>query len=220
TLGEDIKLTKAHIATLEKYREVQKAIELKPLALVTPEATQNQFGKHGINSVFGVDWKAINKQIDETVQKMKGLKPPPEVVQQWLDFGSAISGAISTVADSFGQALAGVGNFGDSILKALAGFARQIGETLIGIGVAMIAARKAISNPYTAIAAGVALVALAGALSASLSSAQRNFNNGGGSSSATENATRIKYAPIGQRIEVVGRIEGRGSSLIGVIETE
>jgi hypothetical protein len=52
----------------------------------------------------------------------------------------------------------------------------------VGIGTAMLAAQKAISNPYTAIAAGIALIALSGALSTKLNGAQAGFNSGSGSS--------------------------------------
>jgi uncharacterized membrane protein YgcG len=73
-------------------------------------------------------------------------------------------------------------DFGKNMINILVSFARQVGEILVGIGTAMLAAQKAISNPYTAIAAGIALIALSGALSTKLNGAQSGFNSGSGSS--------------------------------------
>lgn len=112
-----------------------------------------------------------------------------------LDFMPAVSGALSELGHGLGDAIAGIGNFGDAIIKALAGFVGQIGQALIAIGTGMLLAKMAIKNPYAAIAGGVALVALAGILGASIGSSQKNFNSGGssgGESSSGSTASRFR----------------------------
>jgi hypothetical protein len=137
---------------------------------------------------------------------------------EWLDLGSSIGGAITTIAEGMGEAVVGVGNFGDTIVKALAGFARQVGETLIAIGVGMLAAKVALKNPYTAIAAGVALVALSSALTANLSKAQSNMGSGGSMGMSATKSAEINSGS-GQktdRIDFNAVFEISGDKLIAV----
>jgi hypothetical protein len=111
-----------------------------------------------------------------------------EIKQNFIDLGPSISSSLVGVGEALGNAIAGVGNFGKDILKVVTSFARQLGEILIATGVAMLAAKKLITNPYTAIIAGIALVAIAGAASAAISKSHSgSFGGGGTSSSATEN---------------------------------
>jgi uncharacterized protein YukE len=149
-------------------------------------------------TAVGLDTNSINKRLKEVRISMEGLKPPPHIEQAWIDLSGAIGNSISTIAHGIGEAAAGVGNFGDSVLKAVAGFAAQLGEALIGIGTAMLAAKLMIKNPYTAIAAGVALVALSAALGASINRAQKDFNaggsGGGGSASFASNNSQFATA--------------------------
>ncbi len=139
---------------------------------------------------FGlIDMDAVDLYLSSMRRMLTATKETTGAIKaQFLDLSGAVTGALVTVADGLGNAIAGVGNFGETIVRALAGFARQIGESLIAIGVGMLAAKIAIKNPYTAIAAGIALVALSGAMTAGMSRAQNNFNSGslgGGGSRAS-----------------------------------
>jgi phage-related minor tail protein len=214
TLAREINAVEQLIARLQMVKKLEAVDDVT----FSPKTLNKGKSGSGFLEAMGLDSESIQKSIDAAVAKIKGLAPPPEVKEAWLDFGSAISNSISTVADAFGQAIVGVGNFGDAILRALAGFARQIGETLIGIGVAILAAKKAISNPITAIAAGVALVALAGALSTSLNKAQSGFNGGGRSSSANSSAERISPRQTGVRIEIGGTLTAEGNTIVALIK--
>lgn len=142
------------------------------------------------------DLEKIYERVNESAKKLAVTtkQVTTNVKTAYLDMSSAISGALSTVASGLGEALVGTGNFGDSIVKAIAGFARSIGEALIGIGVGLVAAKLALKNPYTAIAAGVALVALSAALSASVSKSQSNFNSGGGAGGIASSSTNGSIA--------------------------
>jgi uncharacterized protein YjbJ (UPF0337 family) len=111
-------------------------------------------------------------------------------------------------------------NFGKNMLKILADFARQVGEVLIGIGTAMLAARNAAINPVLAIGAGIALVALAGVLGASLNKAQSNFNSGGGgggSRVSSGSGSRGDLGFQGMEIALSGEFAIKGDDLIYII---
>lgn len=111
-----------------------------------------------------------------------------------LDLGSNVSGAISDIAMLIGQAFVGGEDFGKSFLKILANFCAQVGAAAIALGITMLNLRAAFATPGAAIAAGVALLAIAGALGAA-SKAQDNFNRGSSSSSTSavsaSNAGRV-----------------------------
>lgn len=108
--------------------------------------------------------------------------------------GRGISGAISDFASGIGTALASGGNLidamGQSLLGALGGILTQMGEMAIQVGVGLLGIKLALKslNPFVAIAAGVALVALGSAFS----SGARGLSNsiaGQGSSSSDQYTT-------------------------------
>lgn len=119
---------------------------------------------------------------NQTTTKMKSA---------WVDLSGVIEGAIGTIAEGLGGAIVGVENFGDAIIKAFAGFAKEFGSMLIASGIAALALDKLIVNPFAAIAAGAALVALAGAASASLSRAHEGLTGGGGSVGRTPSEVKV-----------------------------
>jgi|688.fasta_scaffold03191_25 hypothetical protein len=104
-------------------------------------------------------------------------------------------GAENTLGDmafAIGDALASGGNVikaaGGALLGGLAGILNQLGQLAIATGLAVEGIKKALTslNPAVAIAAGVALVALAGFVSnkaKSLGSSSRGGGGGGGGSS-------------------------------------
>jgi hypothetical protein len=97
------------------------------------------------------------------------------------DLGANISAAINAAAISFtigiaemiGASIAGgrgIQNFGMFALQSLAGLLQTIGEMAIQTGIALLGIQVALKtlNPFVAIAAGVALVALASGIKTSL----------------------------------------------------
>lgn len=157
-----------------------------------------EFTQTGIDAITRIEEKALELQeameplSDAIVNYIDNAGIAAEKIRNEFDkiainiesFEGAVASAISGLARAFGEAAAGVGNFGDNIIKVLASFAAQVGEILIATGTAALVAQKSlISSPQVAIAAGIALVALAAAANASISAAhQKTFSGGGGSS--------------------------------------
>ena len=117
-----------------------------------------------------------------------------------------------------------------TILQFLADTLKNIGKALIAYGTAMDAFKKALSNPWAAIAAGAALVAAGAVLSGLIKRA--SSGSSGGSISAgysvatvggggTMDLTGITSMQMQQReVKVTGVLKASGSQLVAVINNE
>lgn len=107
---------------------------------------------------------------------------------------AGIENTIGDVAFAIGEAFANGGNAlkagGSALLGGMAAVLNQLGQLAIQAGITIAATRKSLEtlNPVFAIAAGVAMIALAGYLSAKSQALAGNFG-GGGSISAGEGST-------------------------------
>lgn len=138
----------------------------------------------------------------------------------------------STIGELIGDLVTGGdawGNFANAAMSAFGDLAISIGKIAIEAGLASEGIKDALAlgNPYVAIAAGAALVALGAAVKAGLS----NVANGGGGYSApavasggytgTGGASSMDwYEKTGITINVTGTLKGEGSQLIAVINQE
>lgn len=159
----------------------------------------------------------IGDSIDEISQRMKNLR---EAVN--ATFRQGIQNVLVGFAEDLGNVAAGVGNFGDNIIKALAGFAKQFGALLISAGLAKIAFDNLKFSGYGAVAAGVALIAAAQAVSSSISGSSGALASGGGGSRSLSESQQVTIAQPDQVVTFEGQVEvvASGSNLIGVINSQ
>jgi hypothetical protein len=147
---------------------------------------------------------------------------------------SGIENTIGDLAFSIGEALGTGANVfkaaGAALLGGLAGILNQLGQLAIGTGIAIGGIKKALTtlNPVVAIAAGAALVGLAGFVSAKARSLG-NFNGGGGSGIGSVGTSGISggssFTGAGgqsfnsaQNINLVGQFRVSGTDLVYVID--
>jgi len=142
---------------------------------------------------------------------------------------NAVNNSIAAFAEMFGRIAAGKATFADlsnALLSTLGDAAIQVGKIAIGTGLAMEGIKKALNfgNPWVAIAAGVALIALGTAVKSSLKSVASGAAGGAAPMQApdyqydTRRVTGLQ--PQTMRIEVVGEFVQRGSDLVAVINRE
>jgi hypothetical protein len=158
------------------------------------------------------------------VEAARAIDAAKAVATQINDsFKGIINNAVSGISDLVGQAIAGTTNFGQGLLALLGDLITQLGEIAIAAGVGMLSIKKAFEslNPWVAIAAGVALVALGSAISNSVASLSNNIGaaTGGYSvgGSSQDYASMLNRAPSSDPVEVTGRFEIRGDDLVAVI---
>lgn len=148
-----------------------------------------------------------------------------EVISDALVNG--ISSSIQYLADC----LMGLEDFStaglfSALMTPIAEACIQIGELIMAEGVAMEAFQKSITNPYAAIAAGAALVAVGALVKAGLQSAIRSVSGGGYStsvaSSAYSSSTGSQLSTFGREMEVkvTGTLTANGSQLVAVLNNE
>lgn len=155
-----------------------------------------------------------------------------------VDITTELQSVLTSAFDSIGASLGGLigdlatggdawNNFTNSAISAFGDMAISIGKMAISTGVATLGIKAALEslNPYVAIAAGTALVALGMAVKSGLS----NIASGSYSSSASV-ATSGNYGSstsvgtaFGERemnIKVSGKLYASGNQILAVIENE
>lgn len=156
------------------------------------------------------------------------------VVDITNELQSVMTSAFDMIGVSIGELIGDLatggdawGNFANTAIGAFGDMAISIGKMAISTGVATLGIKMALQslNPYVAIAAGTALVALGAAVKAGLS----NIASGSYSSSANV-ATAGGYGSTSMlgadfetremKVEVTGTLRASGNELLTVIENE
>jgi hypothetical protein len=144
-----------------------------------------------------VELKKTRKEIDDFFTKpvetknLMGLRAfPLELIYISEEISRILSeGLLSTISSSFmaiGEAIATGGNVanaaGAAFLSSIANVAQQLGELAIGVGIGIKSIKVALEslNPVVAIAAGVALLTLAGYARGRASAISGSGKGGGG----------------------------------------
>lgn len=166
------------VRALESVRDaLQENIDARVQQLV-PQNLQNLQPVKGQQSLQGItDTSGIQAVSTAAIDAQKqiallntGFEDFEATFQQAggviVDLSGAITSSIQAMAEGIGTSIAaaitGVGDFGsffEVIIKQVAQFGKTLGGLLVAQGVAALAAKALIKNPYTAIIGGIALIA-------------------------------------------------------------
>lgn len=133
-----------------------------------------------------IDMSHVDDEINEWVENFnKTAERAKDIVR---DFSQAVAGGFTDACQELANQLFGLedmnaGAIIKALLTPLADMAIKMGEIIVAEGIAMEAAKKAFTNPFTAIAAGAALIAIGAAAKAGLEAVAR------GGSATTSTAT-------------------------------
>lgn len=155
----------------------------------------------GVEKLFQIpEFKLETPEKDAGLPKLlEGLKTAPAQLQtafepiygQLAAFNEQANSILGSGLAELGSTFfAGIGNlangsitaeqFGGGLLNVIAQVCKQLGEAAIAIGVGMLGIKLSFSNPYTAIAAGAALLILSASLGAIANNALNPTSGGGG----------------------------------------
>lgn len=168
-----------------------------------------------------IDTTNLDKALDEIQQNAERYR---EELAQIEQYNSMIEGAVVSATQNAMQALTDMmmGVEGADMKQVMAAFMapfgdtmKQIGSMIMAEGVAMESFKKSFTNPYAAIAAGAALMAVGAAVSSGLQRLTANPVGSGTSTSTTSTATTPMNYESTLTVEVVGKISGNDINISG-----
>jgi len=200
---------------IKDLEEAAKGVVKAAKIISLPELKLSAKGITGIEQI-SADALAVEGFTDKLKKHLKEIQPTI------LDIRSELAGLVEDFAIAFGELFAkgNFQNFGSEILQALARFMGQLGSLMIATGVAALTFKlnlKTLNGPGM-IAAGAALVAAAGAVSAF---AQKSASGGisGSEGGGSSNITGPAYMPVYSQgfsklnLNLKGKISGEDISL-------
>lgn len=179
TTADQIKLADDQIKAIE----FAKALQFDPSSIIkATETTEVMMGRLAA-SVSGA--KAILK-VEQLEMEANAVSFNEKFNAVWLSTVENFAVGFGELVAQFAQGGLSFRNVGSLFLSSLADMAIQVGKVAINIGITILGIKKALEslNPYVAIAAGIALVALGTIAKSALSNAAGGgnvpkFANGG-----------------------------------------
>ena len=209
----------------ETAKEAGKAVGLE-FASGVDEGSSGRKKATGINTEGLAS--GVSNVASATIQVPKiDTAPLVNNLQDVIDITPNVMGAFEGIGSAIGGALANgnsiMGALGSVLLSTIGDIAIKLGQSAIGIGTAMMAIKMSFSNPLTAIAAGIALVAIGSAIKGVAGTVSGGGGGGGSSSSSGAGASNFSGssgggnfgASSGGMQNVVFEIQG--TKLVGVL---
>ena len=205
-----------------------KAIRAATPALQAIDSSGISRDVSGVKSSLEIKPTVNTEAVEEGVEEVKGYMVDFQKIA--TDFSNTMTDAFATMIEGLVDGNVNIQDVFKTILQFLADTLKNIGKALIAYGTAMDAFKKALSNPWAAIAAGAALVAAGAVLSGLIKKA--SSGSSGGSISAgysvatvggggTMDLTGITSMQMQQReVKVTGVLKASGSQLVAVINNE
>jgi hypothetical protein len=172
-----------------------------------------------------INTEALDRSIDEVLAAAERYQHELDFVQAMND--TALNGIFNSMQNGI-QAITDAmfqieGADWRSVLAAfiapLGDTMKQMGAMIVAEGVAMEAFKKSFSNPYAAIAAGTALIAIGSMVSSGLQRLTQNPGGGGSGSAMSYGGSSGSAASLNYEstltVEVVGKISGNDIVLSG-----
>ena len=217
------------LKSITREKGAALAIVKEEVALEKAKAEQIGITKATLENIKIPDLAASIGNVIAPFQQMK-----EEVTAVMIDISDAVNGAFENMAVGVGEFFgalatgdADAADFAKMIITAFADLAIQVGKIAIGAGLAVLGVKAALEtlNPFLAIAAGIALVAIGSAVKGALSSAASGGGSSGSSSASMSSASytyntnpQATTAPVTIRLE--GEFVQRGSDLVAVVNNE
>jgi len=197
---------------------IGNAVSVPTQLLVPPPEVINEFKAHLVAELG--DGITIAIAIDpDSVEKIHDISN--ELVSVATSMAENVGSAIGTLLGDLMTGGNAWENFANAALSAFGDMAIAIGKIAISTGLASegIKAALKLENPYVAIAAGVALVALGTAVKAGLSNISNgNYSSGAGvATSNTSSAISGDYEQRDVYVNVEGTLVADGDQLLAVI---
>ena len=192
---------------------------LGPSLSILPQRQDAEYFKETFQAYLG-DW-----------QLSVGIKPQEGAI---VDFTNEVEDGLVSMATRTAEVMGNLigtlasggdawGDFKNAALSSLGDMAIAVGKIAIKTGVGMLGIQAALKmdNPYVAIAAGAALVALGAAVKSSLSAvASGDYSAGGGAYSSTaSSAGSGDYDTREVNVNVNGTLQADGDQLLAVINS-
>lgn len=225
SLRDDVNAATAAAEDAAKVKvkfQMPKAEMMTPVELpVKPEVDDNF--QYLLDSNLGFATIRVGMELDQ--EKLKDVSAQIESV-----VGNLAMGLSESIGQLVGDLVTGGdawGNFATSAMTAFADMAQSVGKMAIEMGLATIGIKAALEslNPYLAIAAGTALVALGAAVKAGLRNvAAGNYSASAsvatGSYAASPSSSAAGYSEREINIKVTGTLKASGSELVTVLNNE
>lgn len=168
-----------------------------------------------------IDTSSLDAAIDEIVQFGERLRAEQEKIAQYNQMIedsiiSSMGNGLQAITDMmFGLEGANMKNALAAFIAPLGDTMKQMGAMIMSEGIAMEAFKKSFANPYAAIAAGAALIAVGSVVSSGLQKLTANPGGGTGYSSGSSASAGVQNYESEMTIYVEGKISGSDIVLAG-----